>query len=267
MNVEALPATVLPEISIIQQERHEAGPYFWDNAARTHSRDVVLQQTLAGSVTFWWPGGAMQVPEGFAMLFRYGEPTSYGLDEESALPYELRWALLPDVPAVASIYSEIVRRFGPVVRMDKKREASKLFARFSAARQSGRGGDRFLEAEAVFRLLVAVYREQFASPGDGDAVALGRHLIETEFRTGRNVKEIAGEIGISRGHFTREFAARYGESPAAYQRRLRLGYAEQLLANPFLEQREIAAASGFGSMRTFREAFVRAHGRTPGSGR
>ncbi len=262
MQPKAEQPVALPGIPLIQKETYDSGPYFWDNFIRLTTRDVILQQTLAGSVKFFEGGREHLATEGMALLFRHGEATSYGLDESCQLPYELRWALLTDVPAVTSLYEEIVGRFGPVVRMEKGREASRLLARLAAEREGGSIPDRFLEAENVFRLLLAVYREQL-TPDRGDVVAIGRHLLQNEFRSPRNIKEWAAELGISREHFTREFRHRYGESPADFLRRLRLNHAKMLLENPTVRQRDVAAASGFGSETTFRHAWKRNYGCSP----
>lgn len=198
------------------------------------------------------------------MIFRHGEPSSYGLEDADLLPYELRWAWLAGVPSVDSLCEEIVSRFGPVVRMDPGREASLLFARLQKECGAGSARDRLREAESTLRLLLAIYREQQVFSRE-DPVAFGKQLLENEFRSNRNIKEFVAEIGITREHFTRAFLERYGETPGDFLRRLRLGYAQQLTGTPTLRQKEIAAASGFRSEATFRHAYTREYGHSPGT--
>ncbi|MFQ3578459.1 MAG: helix-turn-helix domain-containing protein [Verrucomicrobiia bacterium] len=250
----------LPEIVFVRSEQWNSRPYAWNNARRGGSRDIVLQQTLSGSVAHWSGGRRREVAVGHAMLFRHGERSRYGLDEDCLLPYSLRWIMVSGVPAMVSIYEDLRRRFGPVLRMRAEGEASRLLAMLLDER--GRSGhrNRIQEAEDVFRLFLAIYREQVTGAVIPDAIAHGRDLLENEYRQPRNIKEWAALLGLTREHFTRAFHRRYGETPAHFLRRLRLRHAKRLMATPGLTLRDVAQASGFASGETLRHALHRGGG-------
>lgn len=255
------------EIPILQREKQDSLSYQWDNAKRTYGEGIVIQQTLKGSVAFWEETGRREAGPGKALLFRYGEKTRYGLDADCSRPYILLYALITETPTVLSLYEDVKTNFGSVLRMEPKGEASTLLAHAHEARLRGGVRDRFADAETAFRLLLSLYREQIAERRGRDPVAYGKHLLDSQFRSPRNLKEWAEEIGLTREHFSREFHHRYGVTPAAHLRTLRLQHARLLLSNQSLTLEEVAAASGFASVKTFHRAFRSHFGKPPGRGR
>lgn len=245
----------LPDIPMIQREKYTNRRYFWDNADRPGGRGVVIQLTLKGSVYFQGAEGRKRAGQGEAILFEYGEDSRYGLDASCELPYELCWALCTGGEGLLSMVREMRTQFGSVLKMDLKGEAGQLLLRLHEDQQRGHFRDRFYLADCAYRLVISLYREQIADIRGNDPISYGRHLLETQFRSPRNLKEWAGVIGISREHFTREFRERYGESPAAFLRRLRLEHARVLLRNPSLDLQDVATACGFSSPQTFRRAY------------
>lgn len=227
----------------------------------------MIQRTLKGSVAFWGPEGRQEAGEGQVLIFRHGDDTRYGLDEVCTRPYELLWIQISETPMVRSIYDDLIQSFGAVLRMDAKGEANQILERLSEKRAQGAVRDRFSDAETAFQLLLGLYREQISSRRGRDPIAYGRHLLETQFRSPRNLKEWVSEIGLSREHFTREFRERYGESPARFLRNLRLDYARDLLLNPALTLEDVAAASGFAHPKTLHRAFRDHFGCSPGKAR
>ncbi len=245
----------LPDIRIIQHEVQTKYSYFWDNARRQPEKALVVQQTLSGSAFYKDRTGRQFVKPGQAMLFGYAEDSCYGLDESCGLPYELRWMTLVGPQGLLDLASEIRREFGSVVQMRMDGEASLLLSRLHADFITGNPPNRFYLAECAYRLLISIYREQVEDTRGNDPISYGRHLLESQFRSPFNLKEWADKIGISREHFTREFHSRYGETPAAYLRRLRLEHAQILLKNQTLNLEDVASASGFASAQTFHRAY------------
>jgi AraC-like DNA-binding protein len=252
---------------MIQRENRHNLSYFWDNKTRRERGGIVIQQTLKGSVAFWDKGGRKEAGAGRALLFRHGEDTRYGLDEACTRPYELVWLMISETPVVLALYEDLIDSFGHVLRMDVKGEAGQLLQRTRQSRELGAVRDRFSDAETAIALLMGLYREQISDRRGRDPLAYGRHLLETQFRSPRNLKEWAEEIGWTREHFSREFRVRYGETPAAFLRKLRLEHARDLLLNPGLTVDEVAAASGFANPKTFHRAFRDAYGMPPGRSR
>lgn len=257
----------LPDIRMIQRENQTKNSYFWDNAVRQPEPGLVVQQTLKGSAFIEDSTGRRLVKAGQAMLFRYGEKSCYGLDRDCERPYELCWTYLVGSVGLLEIADGIRREFGSVVRMRMDGEAGLLMRRLHQDFSSGNLPNRFYSAECAYRLLISIYREQVEDTRGNDPVSYGRHLLESRFRSPFNLKEWSEKIGISREHFTREFHQRYGETPAAYLRRLRLEHAHILLKNQTLNLQDVAAASGFASAQTFHRAYKNYFGVSAGQQR
>lgn len=97
------------------------------------------------------------------------------------------------------------------------------------------------------------------------ALRQAMRILELEQTDIPSVDELAERIGWSAGYFTRQFTAAFGESPAAYGRRIRLNHAAtRLLFAPLLLS-EIARSFGFENQPAFNRAFRRQHGSAPGA--
>ncbi len=249
-----------------RQEEHTEG-YYWDNRRRSPAGTVVVQRTLAGAAWYEDRGGRVAVPQGHAMLFTHGEPSRYGIGAPHERPYRLEYAVLRPVGGVAELTAQIRGEFGSVVRMAEQGEAAHLLRETVELFDSKRARDRLDMAERAYRLLLAIYREQVTGIEASDPVAYLRHLLQSQFRSRKNLKEWLHGRGVSREHFTRVFHARYGVTPAAYLRRLRLNHARLLARSGALSVEDIAAASGFANSQTLRRAFRREFGETLGQAR
>jgi len=76
--------------------------------------------------------------------------------------------------------------------------------------------------------------------------------------------ELAALVGISHGHFAREFKRLTSESPHAFLLRCRVERARQMIAAGGCELVEVAAACGFADQSHLTRAFKRRLGVTPG---
>lgn len=104
------------------------------------------------------------------------------------------------------------------------------------------------------------------SPGHGawrraDTV-IGRalRLLETGHAP---VADIARQLHLSERHLRRLFQDELGTSPQQVQITHRLLFAKQLLTDTRLPLIQVAEAAGFGSLRRFNDAFMRAYGMPP----
>lgn len=251
----------LPEIRIVRRETHTSPAYQWDNRSRLPDQGLVIQRTLSGSCGFSRGNFRTEVVPGQAMLFQHGEDSRYGITPDSELPYVTEYMILDPGAGIGELFKGLRTRYGPVLRMATGGEAHRLLLQLLLEFNAGRPADRLSLAESSYRVLLSLYREQNQATQQRDPVAYGRHLLETRCREGKNLKEWCGEIGLSREHFSREFSARFGETPAAFLRRHRLGHAQRLLKlSPRLPLEDIATLSGFASVQTFRRAYKRRFG-------
>jgi transcriptional regulator GlxA family with amidase domain len=105
-----------------------------------------------------------------------------------------------------------------------------------------------------------------------DAQAAGRDPIrEVQALIGEHpeaehtVERLAAHAHMSPRHFARVFRAEVGATPAVYVERTRVEAARRLLETTALSLDEIALATGFGTVDTFRRAFARRVGAGPGA--
>jgi AraC-like DNA-binding protein len=248
------------------EEIQRSVEYRFDNARREGRFALVIQRTLSGEAFFRDASGEQRVRAGQAMLFTHNEPTGYGFPADAAEPYALRFLAFSEAGA-KEIFDRLRAEFGSVVRMPDESEATALFDEAIDRYQRRQFRDRFHESELVYRLLIALYREQVQETRTSDPIEFGHHYVRNHFRSTVNLKGVAQKCGVSREHFIREFSRRYRESPGVMLRRLRLEHARAMLAATVLSVEEIALASGFASSNTFCRAFRTRFGKTPGAER
>ncbi|MEJ7931936.1 AlkA N-terminal domain-containing protein [Ramlibacter sp. AN1015] len=80
---------------------------------------------------------------------------------------------------------------------------------------------------------------------------------------GGGMPALAARLGVSDRHLRRVFEAELGVSPLQYLQTRRLLTAKQLLADTRLPVTQVAALSGFASLRRFNAAFVQHYGLNP----
>jgi AraC-like DNA-binding protein len=95
------------------------------------------------------------------------------------------------------------------------------------------------------------------------ALRRARDLIDREYAERLDLDRLASEAGYSRFHFSRSFAAAYGESPSAYLTRRRVERAKTLLREVNLSVTEICFLVGFESVGSFGSLFQRLVGCSP----
>jgi transcriptional regulator GlxA family with amidase domain len=78
-----------------------------------------------------------------------------------------------------------------------------------------------------------------------------------------SVEKLAARVAMSPRHFARVFRAEVGATPAVYVEQARVEVARRLLETTSFNVDEVARATGFGTVETFRRAFARRVGTTP----
>ncbi|MDR3469408.1 MAG: helix-turn-helix domain-containing protein [Xanthobacteraceae bacterium] len=105
----------------------------------------------------------------------------------------------------------------------------------------------------------------FSPAWNGTRTTVGRalKLIDAGALDDGSVEQLAGKLGVGVRHLSRLFQAHLGTSPTAVARTRRLQRAKRLLDSTGLSMTEIAARSGFSSIRSFNATFVEVYGRPP----
>lgn len=255
-----------PVVNVGAEEIQLSAAYRFENADREGRTALVIQRTQSGAAWFRDPQGRRLVPPGHAMLFTHEEPSAYGYPPEATEPYRLRFISFSPT-GTRPLFDRLRADFGPIVRMPDAAEATALFDEIIQRYRQRQFRDRLHEAELLYRLLIALYREQVQGTRTSDPIEFGHHYVRNHFRSPVNLKGVAQKCGVSREHFIREFSARYRESPGVMLRRLRLEHAQAMLRTTDLGVQDIALASGFTSSNTFCRAYRGKFGHSPGARR
>lgn len=251
----------------VAEEVRTSVDYFYDNARRGDANGLVIQRTVAGAGFLSDAAGRKLAPPDSAMVFTHREPTRYGYPEEATTPYRFRYLVLTPTVSLLALSDWLRKDFGSVVRLPADSEVGALFEEVFKRCEAHSFRDRFHESELLYRLLIALYREQVYETRTSDPIEFGYHYLRDRFRSPINLKTIADKCGVSREHFSRSFCERFGESPGALLRRLRMEHARSMLAATGLSVEDVAIASGFTSSNTFCRAYRRKYRRSPGASR
>ncbi|MGA2927832.1 MAG: helix-turn-helix transcriptional regulator [Solirubrobacteraceae bacterium] len=90
-----------------------------------------------------------------------------------------------------------------------------------------------------------------------------RDLADSRYLEPLTVDDMAHAAGLSRAHFSREFARVFGESPHAYLLTRRLERAAAMLRMTDRTVADICLSVGLQSIGSFTSSFTRTYGRSP----
>jgi AraC-like DNA-binding protein len=141
--------------------------------------------------------------------------------------------------------------------------------RFHAVREHFPAQDRIgsLRARAAMLELLAWLHALGDAPTStgGDAIERARDLIRQRFAEPLSLAGIAAEVGVGRTTLAVEFKRRFGVSPMAYLRSIRIEHARVLLSAEGLPPKAAAGRVGFSSIHHFTRTFARLVGMPPGA--
>ncbi len=142
-------------------------------------------------------------------------------------------------------------------------------ARLLAAHRALDHGDQAAEERAYFALCDLLQRQAAPTgsphaPGASEAgLAAARELLADQLTGDLGLAELAAAAGLSRFHLIRAFQRRYGLTPFAYQRNLRIERARAVL-RAGLSLADAAANAGFSDQSHLGRSFRAVMGSTPG---
>ncbi len=99
--------------------------------------------------------------------------------------------------------------------------------------------------------------------GTSATVSRALRLISESALEDGGIDALAGRLGIGSRHLRRLFLTHLGASPITVAQTRRLHFAKKLIDESRLPMREVALASGFGSIRRFNAIFQKTYRRTP----
>jgi AraC-like DNA-binding protein len=189
------------------------------------------------------------------------ESSAYFYPPGARAPWVFAWM---DIKGAEELWTWLRKSFGSVVALDPSGPAIALVRKIAPRYEQTTFRDRFESSELVFQFLMELLRELTGSTlREGSSIHYARHYIDDHHQRPLNVKELAGKVGLSREHFSREFVATMGQSPGAYLRERRLQTAELLLRQSSESVSAISRLSGFASASHFCRAFRAKKGCSP----
>jgi len=122
----------------------------------------------------------------------------------------------------------------------------------------------------IVSLLLALSRGKGDIPRAAGGLAPWQMLrlesyVEAHLGEDLSLASLAGEVGISRSHFSRGFKQTVGQSPFEWLRVKRIERAKQLLLDGALSVAEVAIVTGFADQAHLTRAFGRIVGLPPGA--
>ena len=240
-------------------------PYWWENRERIPERQVYAQLTREGRIlhrdhdgTERWCG------PGSLLLFKHGEPTSYGRPAGDRTPYRCAWVGLLG----AGLYEHwqwIQERCGAVHDLgDDPRCAEALDRLMDLSDERSRATPlaRAAAVHAFVNQLFALLEERRSAGTRSPLDRALEELLAQPMSVG-TLKDLARRHGVSREHLARAAHLRLGRPPAAWLTEIRLARALQLLRETALPIAEVARQSGFPSAHTLARQVRRNAGRSP----
>lgn len=237
--------------------------YKWNCYDRGDDPFVIVQWTLSGEGIFECEKGTYKVPAGYAFVAIVSETSSYYYPPKAKEPWVFGW-----FNVYGSIACEIFRKFqsefGPVVPLPLQSATATAFRRLITCLSNPEGPNRWQVSIETYSLVLEWWREASHQTGTvDDGLERAIRFCREHYREQLSVKQIAYETGMSREHFSRRFTERFKETPAGFLRQLRLKEATIFLRDTRLPLREIAARSGFYSVRHMMRTFQRVYGKSP----
>lgn len=227
----------------------------------------VFQYSLSGTVIFEQNGQRWEVKAGQGFLSYSHDPSMvYYYPEDATEPYEpVFWVFRGNT----AIFEELCKKYGPVYDLGRESQALRHVLSYRT-----KAPDSFLFAQKPVsdnvQMVYQLFSDLLASKEE-KLVAHGHELVKrveklmAEHPEARyTVTELARQLEVSRGYFSRIFKETLGVSPAKYIEQRRMQYAGELLKSTTLTVSEVAFKLGFDQPGQFGRSFKRVMGCTPG---
>ena len=239
-------------------------PYWYENKVRRPLGVVYCQYTVSGHVVYRDRQGERPLSVGSMLLFKHGEPTSYGRPpSHDAEPYRCEWVSLIGA-GVDQHWSLLQERYGSLIELGDERPLRSALNRLIDLVGPRAGASSLARAIGCQAFVMELFS------GLEARVARHRNPVETAIAdimanpiAIRTLKQVARSHGVSREHLARAFHQRVGRSPAAWVTEARLTRALQLLRDTALPIAAVAEQSGFPSAHTLARQVKRGTGRSP----
>ncbi|MDM9625674.1 AraC family transcriptional regulator [Rhizobium sp. S152] len=196
---------------------------------------------ISGPALFWLPAG---------IAHGYGPDAGESWDE--------RWALFSGALADEWLRQRLIDEAAPMVPLENAREMRHLFTTLQDEFAEDNPLDLAASASTLHRIVIQAARQASRAAAGKAADATIEKIMEAlEERAFMPVDmaALASEFGLSPATLRRRFAAATGLSPKAFQLRLRIDHAKQLLTTSDLAIEAISRAIGIDDAFYFSRLF------------
>ena len=235
--------------------------YSWDGRKRGHKAFTVLQHTVAGAGNLRFERRTVRVHPSETLLVTVPHDHRYWVEHGGR--WEYFWISMTGQEALR-LHRNIIAEAGPVLRLRSvtvERLADCCLKLIEGAHETpGRASALAYEA------IMAVHDDVFDA-GTEHVHGSMRHVIEhirANLRDPLSVQELASFSGLSRAHFTRQFAAASGMALGTFVMHERMKRAAQLLLEEESPSvKTIATMAGFADANYFGKVFHRMYDTSP----
>ncbi|MFS2154288.1 helix-turn-helix domain-containing protein [Rhizobium sp. Rhizsp42] len=196
---------------------------------------------ISGPALFWLPVG-----------------TAHGYGPDPGESWDERWALFSGTLADEWLRQRLIDETAPMVSLENPREMRHLFTTLQDEFAEDNPLGLAASAATLHRIVVEAARQASRATASAKADATIEKVVEAlESRAFEPVDmtALASEFGLSPATLRRRFAAATGLSPKAFQLRLRIDHAKQLLTTSDLAIEAISRAIGLDDAFYFSRLF------------
>jgi len=191
-------------------------------------------------------------------------------------PGDIHWAgvtdnlQIPFCKLLHLLFMESVQNDNPVYHLsvtNSNRVANKMYALFDVLGELYTIAGECQVAIAIYDLFLMIAKTIGTTSNEAitknDGLLRAKHMVERSFAKKINVSDLARIAHYSENHFITAFRERFGMTPIAYQRTVRIRAAQNLLHASSLCAKEIAQEVGFADVQYFTRVFKKITGVSP----
>jgi AraC-like DNA-binding protein len=235
--------------------------YWYDNRDRQPFGLIVFQIVEQGQLIWREAGREQVVGPGHAVLFSYGEPTSYGLPTGPRPVYKTTFINFTGA-GITEHWQHIRGRHGSIIRPDRQTLGNVQSLITSA--KAGSAVDPLQQSRLVHGFMLDLIDSlEGQAQGNESAVEQAIRWILSRPTQEWSLKQVAARFDCSREHLIRVFCRQQGKTPGQFVSEARLRRALSLLVETDLSLSEVASQSGYGSTHTMARQVAQATGSSP----
>jgi AraC family transcriptional regulator len=258
------PLALHAMLSSAGYEKRTTTDYDWHGLKRGTTEFVLFQYTIAGRGRLSYAGRQHSVEAGQAMLLFFPFDNRYWLADGDS--WEHFFLCLHGREVMRATRTIIAKR-GPLIALDADSLALETSLDACAQILRDQVKTQFTASALAYGLCMHLLAEtcgETAPAPRATVIEKAKDYARKHFASDIGVDDLAQAAGLSRYHFSRQFAASEGTSPAAYVADLRIRAAARLLRDSEMPIAVVGARCGFADPAYFCRAFRRAVGVSPG---